>query len=138
MAPVRIGLVGLGFGAEFIPIYQRHPDSELVAICQRNEEAVEKIGDAFGVDRRYYDDQHEHLSFTQRSGHGGSHPHLAHEFLRSIFEGRPAAVGRSQLGELDVGGHLRARLGHARWRTRAHSRFLAAAPAVAPGAGPWP
>ena len=22
---IRVGIVGLGFGAEFIPIYQRHP-----------------------------------------------------------------------------------------------------------------
>jgi predicted dehydrogenase len=25
-------------------------------------------------------------------GHGGSHPHLVHEFIRSIVEGRPAAI----------------------------------------------
>ncbi len=30
----------------------------------------------------------QHLSFTQGSGHGGSHPHLAHEFIASIVEGR--------------------------------------------------
>ena len=41
------------FGAEFIPIYQYHPDAELVAICQRNEETLNSIGDAFGVERRY-------------------------------------------------------------------------------------
>jgi len=29
-----------------------------------------------------------HLSFKQGSGHGGSHPHLVHEFLRSIVENR--------------------------------------------------
>ncbi len=29
--------------------------------------------------------------FTQ-GGHGGSHPHLVHEFVRSIIEGRPAAI----------------------------------------------
>ena len=50
---VRIGIVGLGFGAEFIPIYQRHPDAEMLAICQRNEETLHQIGDAFGVERRY-------------------------------------------------------------------------------------
>ena len=30
----------------------------------------------------------EHLSFTQGGGHGGSHPHLAHEFLRALVEDR--------------------------------------------------
>ncbi|MBC8138063.1 MAG: hypothetical protein H8F28_19450 [Fibrella sp.] len=29
-----------------------------------------------------------HLSFKQGSGHGGSHPHLAHEFITSILEER--------------------------------------------------
>ena len=29
-----------------------------------------------------------HLSFTQGSGHGGSHPHLAHEFIMSLVEDR--------------------------------------------------
>jgi predicted dehydrogenase len=45
--------VGLGFGAEFIPIFQGHPDAEMLAICQRNEDSLHKIGDAFGVERRY-------------------------------------------------------------------------------------
>ncbi len=29
---VRVAIVGLGFGAEFIPIYQAHPDAEMYAI----------------------------------------------------------------------------------------------------------
>jgi hypothetical protein len=29
-----------------------------------------------------------HMSFTQGGGHGGSHPHLAHEFVMSIIEDR--------------------------------------------------
>ena len=39
-----------------------------------------------------YDGPDSHLSFKQGSGHGGSHPHLAHEFVRSIVEGRPPAI----------------------------------------------
>jgi len=39
-----------------------------------------------------YDEQHEHTSFVQGAGHGGSHPHLAHEFVRAIVEGRESAV----------------------------------------------
>ena len=30
----------------------------------------------------------EHLSFTQGAGHGGSHPHMAHEFLTALLEDR--------------------------------------------------
>jgi predicted dehydrogenase len=37
----------------------------------------------------YDADETTHLSFTQGAGHGGSHPHLAHEFVRALVEGRP-------------------------------------------------
>jgi len=47
----RVAIIGLGFGAEFLPIYQRHPDAEMFAVCQRNEEKLHQIGDAFGIDR---------------------------------------------------------------------------------------
>lgn len=50
---VRIGIVGLGFGAEFIPIYQAHPDAELVAVCQRSGEQLKGVADHFGVPARY-------------------------------------------------------------------------------------
>jgi len=50
---INIALVGLGFGAEFIPIYQRHPNASLVAICQRSREKLDAIGDAFGIQGRY-------------------------------------------------------------------------------------
>ncbi len=52
---VNIAIVGLGFGAEFIPIYQRHPRANLYAICQRNRRKLDAIGDAFGVGVRYDD-----------------------------------------------------------------------------------
>jgi len=52
---VRVAIVGLGFGAEFIPIYQNHPDAEMVAVCQRNEQKMNAIGDAFGIKARYAD-----------------------------------------------------------------------------------
>lgn len=52
---IRIALAGLGFGAEFIPIYQRHPDAELVALCQRSRDKLDQLGDHFGVERRYTD-----------------------------------------------------------------------------------
>jgi predicted dehydrogenase len=32
--------------------------------------------------------ENAHLSFIQGSGHGGSHPHLAHEFVSAIIEDR--------------------------------------------------
>jgi predicted dehydrogenase len=50
---VRVAIVGLGFGAEFIPIYQAHPDAEMAAICQRNRQNLDHVGDTFGVAKRY-------------------------------------------------------------------------------------
>ena len=50
---LNVAIVGLGFGAEFIPIYQRHPDAEMYAICQRNKKSLNEIGDQFGVEGRY-------------------------------------------------------------------------------------
>jgi len=52
---VRVAIVGLGFGAEFIPIYQAHPNAELVAVCQRNEQKMNQIADAFKIRGRYTD-----------------------------------------------------------------------------------
>lgn len=52
---IRVAIVGLGFGAEFIPIYQAHPNAEMYAICQRNEQKLNQIGDAFKVGVRYSD-----------------------------------------------------------------------------------
>ena len=50
---VSIAIIGLGFGAEFIPIYQRHPNANMHSICQRTEEKLNAIGDAFGVEKRH-------------------------------------------------------------------------------------
>jgi len=36
----------------------------------------------------YDADSKQHLSFIQGAGHGGSHPHLVHEFLSALHDGR--------------------------------------------------
>jgi len=50
---VRVGMIGLGFGAEFLPIYQMHPNTTVAGICRRNEEELNKVGDALGIEKRY-------------------------------------------------------------------------------------
>ena len=50
---IRVGIVGLGFGAEFIPIYQQHPEAELVALCQRSASELSKVADQFNIAKRY-------------------------------------------------------------------------------------
>src|SRR3989440_3359919 len=52
---INVAIVGLGFGAEFIPIYQRHPNANMYAICQRTKKKLDAIGNAFGVEKRYTD-----------------------------------------------------------------------------------
>jgi len=52
---VRVAIVGLGFGAEFIPIYQSHPNAEMYAICRRNDKALKECGEKFGVKVRHTD-----------------------------------------------------------------------------------
>jgi len=49
----NVAIVGLGFGAEFIPIYQKHPNANMYAICQRSREKLDAVGDYFGVEKRY-------------------------------------------------------------------------------------
>jgi predicted dehydrogenase len=52
---IRVAIVGLGFGAEFIPIYQAHPNAEMAAICRRNRAELDKCGDRYRIKTRYTD-----------------------------------------------------------------------------------
>ncbi|MBL7696576.1 MAG: Gfo/Idh/MocA family oxidoreductase [Chitinophagaceae bacterium] len=50
---INVAIVGLGFGAEFIPIYQKHPNANMYAVCQRNPEKLKQIADAFKIEKSY-------------------------------------------------------------------------------------
>ena len=50
---VNVAIIGLGFGSEFIPIYQRHPNANMYAICQRHPEKLKQVGDAFKIEKQY-------------------------------------------------------------------------------------
>ena len=50
---VNVAIIGLGFGAEFIPIYQKHPRAHMYAICRRDEAELSRIGDACGIEKRF-------------------------------------------------------------------------------------
>lgn len=49
----NVAMIGLGFGAEFIPIYQAHPLANVAAICRRSESALNEAGDQFGIEKRF-------------------------------------------------------------------------------------
>jgi len=50
---VNVAIIGLGFGSEFIPIYQRHPNANMYAICQRDPVKLKQVGDAFKIEKQY-------------------------------------------------------------------------------------
>ncbi len=50
---LRVAIVGLGFGAEFIPIYQSYPYADVVAICRRSVEELNECGDRWVIGKRY-------------------------------------------------------------------------------------
>jgi predicted dehydrogenase len=54
MGKLNVGLVGLGFGAEFIPIYQAHPQAQVAAICQRDAAKLAETADRFGIEGGRY------------------------------------------------------------------------------------
>lgn len=49
----NVAIIGLGFGTQFIPIYKRHPNANMYAICRRSEKELNMVGDTFGVEHRY-------------------------------------------------------------------------------------
>ncbi|MFO0960266.1 MAG: Gfo/Idh/MocA family oxidoreductase [Isosphaeraceae bacterium] len=51
--PIRVAIVGLGFGAEFIPIYQHYPGAEMYAICRRDRKGLDEVGDRYKIAARY-------------------------------------------------------------------------------------
>jgi predicted dehydrogenase len=52
---LRVAVVGLGFGAEFVGIYKDHPDVAEVAICDSDPVRLGRMGEKLGVQRRYAD-----------------------------------------------------------------------------------
>ncbi len=67
--------------------------------------------------RGVYDETQAHLSFLQGGGHGGSHPHLAHEFVSSILDDRqpfPDAITTAAWSAAGICAHESAMNGGAR------------------------
>lgn len=55
MKKLRVGVIGLGMGKGHVKGYQSHPEAEVVAIADMNEELLKKVGDEFNVPGRYTD-----------------------------------------------------------------------------------
>lgn len=50
---IRVGLVGLGFGAEFAPIWEAHPKGSLRAVCDTDETKLRTVGEACPGAKQY-------------------------------------------------------------------------------------
>ncbi len=50
-----VAVVGIRFGADFVPIYQRHPDVGEVVICDTSAERLKEVGDRWNIRRRFTD-----------------------------------------------------------------------------------
>jgi predicted dehydrogenase len=57
MDKVRLGVVGVGWAAQVIhlPILMKHPESQVVAICDKDKAKVRLVGEKFGIARQYTD-----------------------------------------------------------------------------------
>ena len=69
--------------SEFTPCLMAKPPAPL-CIAKRLPKSIAK----YTTQGVYDSSKKTHLSFTQGSGHGGSHPHLAHEFAMALVENR--------------------------------------------------
>jgi predicted dehydrogenase len=50
---VRVAVVGLKFGREFVQFYRAHPDVEYVGICESDPTRLAQVGDELGFERRH-------------------------------------------------------------------------------------
>lgn len=53
MKKITVVIVGMGFGKEFIPIYQKHPNIKAVGICTRNPETLKELKEKHKLDDNY-------------------------------------------------------------------------------------
>jgi predicted dehydrogenase len=87
LAKARVAIIGLGFGAEFIPIYQRHPRAEVVAVCRRNEAELGRIADAFKIPKRYTKYEQvladKHVDFVHINSPIPDHAWMSQEALKA-------------------------------------------------------
>ena len=52
---LRVALVGVSFGAEFVPIYLKHPDVDSLVLVDTNEKLLNAVGDKFLLEERLTD-----------------------------------------------------------------------------------
>ena len=113
---MRIAVVGLSFGAAFVPIYQHHPDVERVAVCDLDEPRLHRVGERFGIADRFtrleellddarYDAVHlltpvpQHVEQTLAVLHAGKHCACAVPMATSLEDLRRIIAAQQASGK---------------------------------------
>ena len=52
---IRVALVGLNFGGNWVSAYKEHPNVEYVALCDTDQALLDRVADRNGIERRYTD-----------------------------------------------------------------------------------
>lgn len=58
----------------------------------------------YTIRNKYYDETNPQVTFEEGGGHGGSHPHMVNEFVRSIVEGRKPWINEIVAGNITAAG----------------------------------
>jgi len=90
---VKVGFIGLGHnGLGHIEAHLRQEKSQIVALCDRNEERLETAGKKFGISRRYRDDSFfEDPEIEAVSIHTGDNQHRE-PFLLALQHGKHVLI----------------------------------------------
>jgi predicted dehydrogenase len=106
VSKVKVGVVGLGLAAfSHIKGYQSHPNSEVVAVCDLDEEQAKKVAEKFGIPRYYasYDEMVKdpdinaiaittptflHKPMALAAAKAGKHIHVEKPFCLTLEDGQ--------------------------------------------------
>ena len=58
---IKVGMVGISFGMEFIPIYLKHPDVYEIAIADTNPELIKIAQEKFGISSKDCYDSYDEM-----------------------------------------------------------------------------
>jgi len=50
---IRIALVGLNFGSNWVSVYKEHPNVEYVGLCDMNQEVLNHVANQYQIEKRY-------------------------------------------------------------------------------------
>ena len=65
---LRVALVGVSFGAEFVPIYLKHPDVDSLVLVDTDRAQLDKIGDKFLLEAELPGFHKEDISLDLKEG----------------------------------------------------------------------